>query len=63
MSRDDNDRRISAYYARSAPYRAADPLGFRCRFIRGLAIQRDLFEIQDQPTGVISLRRKREVMK
>jgi hypothetical protein len=59
MNRDANDRRIAAYYARSAHLRAADPLGFKCRYLKGLAIQRDQFQVQqEQPVNVVTLRRR-----
>jgi hypothetical protein len=62
MSRDPiNDARIVAYFRRSAPYRAAEPCEFKRRYVRGLAIQRDLYRAKPiTPSApVIQLPRKR----
>jgi hypothetical protein len=56
-----NDARVIAYFRRSAPYRSAAPCDFKRRYLRGLAIQRDLYRAkQSSPSApVIQLQRKR----
>ncbi|MBS1834252.1 MAG: hypothetical protein JST65_16160 [Acidobacteria bacterium] len=43
-----NDARIAWYYRVSAGLRAMNPCEFKRRYVRGLAIQRDLYRTKPQ---------------
>lgn len=50
-------RRLVRYYATSALLRAADPIDFQRRYLRGLAVQRQL-HAPKRTAKVLRLRRK-----